>query len=158
MTLEQHTRKQVQMHTAAKAITAQCMKKPGFRENWFQYQTIYFAILDGEPVTVEPFVDGTFVKYLNNDGQPCKHNNGPKLMYEKAEALTHFSYQESGEKLLLVDLQGSGYTLYDPEIATADELQENEVNERYFCAGNLNEVAFTKFFDAHKCNVYYRLL
>ena len=40
MSLEEHTRKQVQMHTAAKAITAKCRKKTGFRENWFEYQTI----------------------------------------------------------------------------------------------------------------------
>ena len=158
MSLEQHTRKQVQMHTAAKAITAQCTKKPGFRENWFHYHTIYFTILDDEPVTVEPFVNGAFVKYLNNDGQPCKRKNGATLTYDKAEALTHFSYQESGEKLLLVDLQGTGYTLYDPEIATANELEESKTNERYFCAGNLNEIAFTNFFDSHKCNLYCRLL
>uniref|UniRef100_A0A7M5XME7 Alpha-type protein kinase domain-containing protein n=1 Tax=Clytia hemisphaerica TaxID=252671 RepID=A0A7M5XME7_9CNID len=157
MTLEQHTRKQVQMHTTAKAITVKCVTRPGFREKWFTYQTIFFSILDGEPVTVEPFVDGAFIKYLNNDGVPCKVRNDLNFMYEKAEALTHFSYQESYEKLLLVDLQGSGYTLYDPEIATADELQQNE-NERYFCAGNLNETAFTNFFDAHKCNIYCRLL
>ncbi|XP_066929441.1 uncharacterized protein [Clytia hemisphaerica] len=80
MTLEEHTRKQVQMHTAAKAITAKCMKKPGFRENWFQYQTIQFALLNGEPITVEPYVEGDFIKYINNNGVSCKRKSGRDIL------------------------------------------------------------------------------
>ena len=35
-----------------------------------------------------------------------------------AETLSHFSYVKSQQNLLLVDIQGSGWRLYDPEIAT----------------------------------------
>ena len=102
-------------------------------------------------------MDGEFVKYINNDGTIGIPRPWEKVVYEKAEALTHFSYQESDEKLLLVDLQGSGYVLYDPEIATSDEL-ENKDPEKYFCGGNLNEAAFEKFFSVYKFNIYCKML
>lgn len=95
---------------------------------------------------------------MNNDGLPSLCENGSKkVFFEKAEALTHFSYEESKEKLLLVDLQGSDYNLYDPEIATADDLNHSST-ERFFCARNLNELAFDNFFSHHKCNICCKLL
>ena len=89
---------------------------------------------------------------------PCKRKSGKETFFDKAEALAHFSYQESDGKLLLVDLQGTGYNLYDPEIATSADLDKDEQDERFFCAGNLSEVVFTYFFESHKCNLYCRLL
>ncbi|CAH3133506.1 unnamed protein product [Pocillopora meandrina] len=53
-------------------------------------------------------------------------------------------YQISEKKLMLLDIQGSFFKLYDPEIATTDllvndaSLDSNEVN---FCAGNLSCIA-----------------
>ena len=40
-------------------------------------------------------------------------------VYEKAQCLVHYSYQISEKKLMLLDIQGSFFKLYDPEIATA---------------------------------------
>ena len=158
MSLEEHTRK---MHVAAQAITNKMTKKLrkiSEKTLFFQYETPFFSTLDGEPITVEPFVPGEFMKYLNNDGLPALcEKASKKVFFEKAEALTHFSYEESKEKLLLVDLQGSGYNLYDPEIATADDLNHSST-ERFFCAGNLNELAFDNFFTHHKCNIYCKLI
>ena len=125
------------------------LRKVSENTSFFQYETPFLSTLDGEPITVEPFVSGEFIKYINNDGLPSSCENGnKKVFFEKAETLTHFSYEESDEKLLLVDLQGSDYHLYDPEIATTDDLNNNST-ERFFCVGNLNELALDNFFTHH---------
>ena len=41
-----------------------------------------------------------------------------KELQLKAECLVHFTYESTNQKLMLLDIQGSGYQLYDPEIAT----------------------------------------
>jgi hypothetical protein len=71
--------------------------------------------IEGETVTVEEFVSGEFVKYINNNGIPCIGENN--IIGQKAQCLSHFSYQRSGAKLMVVDIQGSGNQLCDPEIA-----------------------------------------
>eukprot|EP00794_Sanderia_malayensis_P021010 gene21010-23062_t len=45
----------------------------------------------------------------------------------------------------------SGYTLYDPEIASS---APTEGGEHLFCAGNLSNVAIRTFLTNHKCNYY----
>ena len=98
-----------------------------------------------QPVTIEGFVQGKFHKYVNNNGF---HIPSPSVeideVYEKVQCLVHYSYQISEKKLMLLDIQGSFFKLYDPEIATTDllvndaSLDSNEVN---FCAGNLSCIA-----------------
>eukprot|EP00111_Clytia_hemisphaerica_P008671 TCONS_00025364-protein len=159
MSLEQHTRKQIQMHMGAQAIANRYFKKLSLQNNrdeWFSYNDAYYSVLDGLPVTVEPYVPGKFIKYINNDGEIGKSKVN-KLFYDKAEALAHFSYQESDEKLMLLDIQGSGLTLYDPEIATADEFVDTK-GERFFCGGNLNGEAMDLFLHNHRCNIYCKLV
>ncbi len=51
----------------------------------------------------------------------------------KADCLVHYSYQKSNEQLMLLDIQGSNYSLFDPEIGTKDLLVNDEV---LFRAGN----------------------
>ena len=41
-----------------------------------------------------------------------------KVVYEKAQCLVHYSFIKFQKNLMLLDLQGSNYMLYDPEIAT----------------------------------------
>ena len=72
---------------------------------------------DGEYVTIEEFIDGDFTKYLNNTGLVCGNRSTDEC--KKAECLTRYSYEKSSEKLMLLDIQGSMYTLFDPEIASA---------------------------------------
>ena len=52
---------------------------------------------------------------------------------------------------MLLDNQGSGYSLYDPEIATADLTDEGEV---FFCCGNLSSISIDTFRKDHICNKY----
>ena len=56
-------------------------------------------------------------------------------------------------KLVLLDIQGSAFTLYDPEIATA-EIMYKEHHEIYFCCGNCSSVTMAAFLSDHVCNEY----
>jgi len=48
--------------------------------------------------------------------------------------LSHYSYEKSNKKILLADIQGSGYALYDPEIATTENALDESGGLR-FCMG-----------------------
>ena len=65
-------------------------------------------------------------------------------------------YEKSERKLAVLDIQGSGYTLYDPEIASEDLIDDD--GNYQFCTGNLSTVDIERFFRNHKCNKYCALL
>ena len=120
----------------------------------FKYTDIYMAKLeDGEYVTIEEFIDGDFTKYLNNTGLVCGNRSTDEC--KKAECLAHYSYEKSSEKLMLLDIQGSMYTLFDPEIASATLLIDSEY---LFGVGNLTSEAITAFIENHVCNKFCGLL
>ena len=160
LTLEDHTRKQVQMHAVARHIAISLQKKASatFGE-CFTYNLVYFSTVDHRPVTVEKYIDGEFIKYINNDGTVSRHLHSlddiQEEQMQKAETLSHFSYEAWDRKLMLLDLQGTGYNLYDPEIATTTLVDNDEV---FFCAGNLGTSAIDVFKIDHKCNKYCAML
>ena len=108
----------------------------------FNYKQIYLGWISEEKVcvTVEQFIPGEFVKYVNNTGNITPVNDVDKAKGQKAECLVHFSYMKSHKKLMLVDIQGSSYNSYDPEIASTDLMVEI-----LFCMGNLSEAAIKTF-------------
>ena len=116
-----------------------------------RYNKIFFGVTDDKgDVTVEEFVGGNFVKYINNNGLltvPVDDEVG-----QKAQCFAHFTYEKSNRKMMVLDIQGSGHMLYDPEIATSDLFDEG--NEMLFCTGNLSSLVITNFIDNHKCNHY----
>ena len=77
--------------------------------------------------------------------------------------MVHFSYALSEGKMTLIDIQGCGYALCDPEIATAilrddddgDDLNSSEI---LFCCGNLSIIAIQGFLNEHACNKYCKML
>ena len=79
-------------------------------------------------------------------------------IYKKAECLVHYNCIKFQKKLMLLDIQGSSNTLYDPEIATSDLVNCNEVlgrDEIYFCAENLSTIGIQHFISQlHQCNEY----
>ena len=75
--------------------------------------------------------------------------------WQKAECLSHFSFEKSDKKLMIVDIQGSGANLYDPEIATVELLADGKI---LFCAGNLSKTAIDAFLLQHVCNKYCKIL
>lgn len=155
--IEDHTRKVVQMHLLAKNFAEQLRKKLKDEKKLEQYgQTMkYRKVFMGQPgnVVVEEFVEGKFVKYINNTGEPCGDDSEIR---HKAESLTHFSYETSDDQLMIVDIQGCGHDLYDPEIASKELIAEGE--ELMFAAGNLATVAIDKFVAVHECNKFCELL
>ena len=116
----------------------------------FQYNDVFLCKLPSqEYATMERFVEGTFEKYINNNGIIIDSKNSD--MNLKAAAFVHFTFEKSHRKLMVVDIQGCGYKLLDPEIATTT-LQEND--EYLFCAGNLSILAINNFSEEHKCNKF----
>ena len=68
---------------------------------------------------MEDFVSGKFAKYVNNNGKcvapPESSSSQTKEIYAKAQCLVHYSYSAMQQKMILTDIQGSKYSLYDPE-------------------------------------------
>jgi hypothetical protein len=58
--------------------------------------------------------------------------------------------------LIVLDIQGAVYNLYDPEIASLHLLGDED--NYMFCTGNLSETAITSFSSIHECNKFCRLL
>ena len=157
MTHEEHTRKQVQMHTVARNIAQRFAKNtPKEFGCTFEYGKVFYSQYKDLPVTVEEFVEGDFYKYINNDGE-CGSStlDDLKIVFLKAQTLVHYSYLLSEKRFMLLDIQGSMYKLYDPEIATND-LTDND--ELYFCSGNLSVLAIGAFRKEHTCNCYCRMM
>ena len=120
----------------------------------FEYKSVYMGKTeDGELLTVEEFIPGDFAKFINNNGIVCEEDT---MLCKKAQAFSHFTYEKSEGKVMVLDIQGSGYTLYDPEIASAEI--HNEDGGYQFCTGNLAGRAIESFFEVHQCNSYCKLL
>ena len=152
-----HTYKQVAMHMASKGITEKFSKNaPEEFGEMFQMTTAYIGHLKDEVVAVEEYVPGEYQKYVNNTGNVIEGMD--QTLKEKAECLVHYSYEFSGGQLMLVDIQGSGYSLYDPEIATSIEASESEEGAARFCIGNLRKEVLDNFKQDHNCNDYCALM
>jgi len=149
--LEEHTRKTVQMHMLARNFSLQLEQKvQELQNNTFgevpKYSNIYYGETDKEEF--ERFIEGKFVKYSNNTGGLCVDE--ADIIGQKAQCLSHFSYEKSKHQVMLVDTQGSAYQLFDPEIASAELFDDNA--HVLYCAGNLSTEAIEHFTSSHKCN------
>ena len=110
---------------------------------------------------MEEYIAGTFMKYVNNDGE-CIRPPEPCSMdcmevFAKAQTLVHYSYCASNNKMMVLDIQGSMYRLYDPEIST-ELLHVEDTNEVYFFCGNLSSLGIRGFLENHVCNKYCRMM
>jgi len=73
---------------------------------------------------VERFIDGKYVKYnsnaefvndgINEDGTALS-DDGAGYLRSTPQAFSHFTYQESGKRSMVVDMQGVGDLLTDPQ-------------------------------------------
>ena len=160
-TTEQHTKKVVQMHSLAKNFAEQLEHQLQKKDVLHLYgETVKFSPIflgkmeSGEYVTVENYIDGEFVKYTNNNGLICKPNTA---LRQKAESLAHFSFEKSEKQLMVMDIQGSGHHLFDPEIASRNLLHEDD-DEFLFTTGNLADTAITNLIENHDCSKYCTLL
>ena len=96
---------------------------------------------------VENYIPGKYIKYNNNAGWITTNIADQTLV---AQAFSHFSYQFTQGYLIIVDLQGVGGFLTDPQIHCLDQNK--------FGKGNLGYIGFIKFFLTHNCNKYCKAL
>ncbi|XP_067022033.1 myosin heavy chain kinase B-like [Acropora muricata] len=145
-TTEAHTRKVIQMNALARNFAQNLnLERPVVEYGpTFKYSKVYYANFNGEYITFEEFIEGTFAKYINNNGEICGD-------------VVHFTYVNSNQQLMVSDIQGVDYWLCDPEIASAKLIDEND-SSIFFCCGNLSTTAIDTFFQAHSCNKFCDLL
>lgn len=149
-------KKVVQMHLLARNFASQLESKvrnagklEAFGE-MLSYRKIFYGVIDSsEHVTIEEFVEREFIKYTNNTGLLCVEDGN--ILGQKAECLSHSSFEKSGRKNLLVDIQGSGTNCFDLEIASSDLCDGTEF---MYCTGNLSTMAISNFIEINKCNKY----
>jgi len=107
----------------------------------------YVVILTDRPMkptcTMERHVEGEYVKYNDNWSWCDEKRNTP-------QAFSHFTWEASGNKLLICDLQGVGDCWTDPQIHTTDG--------RGFGKGNAGLQGVRQFMKQHKCNHICRAL
>ena len=152
--IESHCRKQVQMHAVARHITQRFkMNIPSDFGECFEFNRCYYTTVNDQPATIEEYVPGAFVKIINNNGViiPISDDESSVELLHKAESLVHYTYESSSKKFMLLDIQGMGYRLIDPEIATT-EVMDQDTNEVFFCCSNCSTVGIDTFIAGHKCN------
>ncbi|KAF7232244.1 hypothetical protein EG68_09451 [Paragonimus skrjabini miyazakii] len=87
---------------------------------------------------LEHFIEGTYRKYNSNSGFVDETaRNTP-------QAFSHFTFEQSGHRLIVVDIQGVGDLWTDPQIHTADGQAYGD--------GNLGIRGMALFFHTHRCN------
>ena len=143
--VDNHTRKSVQMHTFLNVVST-CKE---FAETFKYTQVFLGRSCDGQLVTVEPYMEGEFVKYINNDGEIIV--KGSEIS-AKAEAFVHFTYVKSENAIMVLDIQGTKYSLCDPEIASAQLDDDNATKLVMFYYGNLSTIAIDRFLSDHECH------
>ena len=91
---------------------------------------------------LEPFIDGKYEKFNSNNGWVSKSPYSDTL-----QAFSHYTWEESKKKLVIVDLQGVAsekeLILTDPAIHHVDNMK--------FGPTNFGMVGIKKFFVSHKC-------
>ncbi|KAF1813615.1 hypothetical protein P152DRAFT_394135 [Eremomyces bilateralis CBS 781.70] len=98
-----------------------------------------------ECMSLEPFLEGTYVKYNNNCGYVNEEQSDDRFN-QAAQAFSHFTFERSQGRFLVSDMQGVGHLLTDPAIHSLDP-------GRFQLADtNLGQEGFKFFFATHACN------
>ncbi|KAF4317806.1 hypothetical protein BBO99_00005323 [Phytophthora kernoviae] len=100
--------------------------------------------LSGTICGVEPFIAGEYHKHNNNFGYVSE------LERNTPQTFSHFTYEASGQQILVVDIQGVGDHYTDPQIHTQ--------RGKEFGKGNLALRGFERFLESHRCNPICRYL
>ncbi|CAH8597090.1 unnamed protein product [Schistosoma turkestanicum] len=87
---------------------------------------------------LEHFIEGTYRKYNSNSGFV------DDLSRNTPQAFSHFTFERSGHRLIVVDIQGVGNLWTDPQIHT--------FNSKSYGDGNLGIRGMALFFYTHRCN------
>ena len=77
----------------------------------------------GKCLFLEPMTKGRLEKYISNNSAvyPVERGTDYEIeLHAKAETLSHYSYCRSGKQIMVLDIQGCGYSITDPEVATVE--------------------------------------
>lgn len=135
---------------------------PPKQVDFFQMAVLEFVDRPDKPLYhVENFIEGNYVKYNSNSGfvlDDDTHRQTP-------QAFSHFTFEQSGHELMVVDIQGVGDLYTDPQIHTVSGKQEDFFNPLIngiysYCFflgieygdGNLGTRGMALFFHSHICN------
>mmetsp|Transcript_7809 Transcript_7809/g.18131 ORF Transcript_7809/g.18131 Transcript_7809/m.18131 type:complete len:1207 (+) Transcript_7809:32-3652(+) len=114
-------------------------RNPPQQINFCQTYILEFLERPGKPLcSVEPLLEGEFVKHNNNNGGVLSKRMTP-------QAFSHFTHHVSNGKILVCDIQGCDNTFTDPQIHSADQ--------KGYGLGNQGKAGFDKFFKTHTCGV-----
>lgn len=102
----------------------------------------------------EPYMSGEFTKLTNNtDWKNEKRRTDLVLAY------SHFTYQESNGKLIIVDIQGWAPLRHNKGCTYLTDPQIHSLVYRCFGTGNLTQTGFQKFWEMHsECNEICKML
>eukprot|EP01127_Copromyxa_protea_P020477 TRINITY_DN6868_c1_g1_i1.p1 TRINITY_DN6868_c1_g1~~TRINITY_DN6868_c1_g1_i1.p1 ORF type:complete len:290 (-),score=54.65 TRINITY_DN6868_c1_g1_i1:5-874(-) len=95
-------------------------------------------------LSCEEWLEGHFTKYNSNNGWLSEKEDFKNFI---AQAFTHFSYEFSGKRSMVCDIQGVGLKFTDPQIHSVD---------KEFGRGDLGQEGFEQFMASHKCNEFCR--
>jgi hypothetical protein len=92
----------------------------------------------------EDYIQGEYIKHSDNNGWVASNTGGQIPMRNTPHAFSHFTYEASNHRFVIVDIQGVGDYYTDPQIHTADK--------KGFGLGNLGQDGINKFLATHQCN------
>jgi hypothetical protein len=104
----------------------------------------------GQPLLwCEAYVDGPYVKHQNNAGSVLEVGSAEHHRLRLTpQAFSHWTFDRSGGRLIVVDMQGVDDLYTDPQIHTAGGAFRPE-----FGVGNLGTPGIALFFMSHRCNI-----
>lgn len=106
----------------------------------FQMAILEFHDRPGKPLYhLESYIEGKYIKYNSNSGFVRD-----EALRMTPQAFSHFTFERSGHKLIVVDIQGVGDLYTDPQIHTSTGTEYND--------GNLGARGMALFFATHACN------
>lgn len=101
-------------------------------------------------LAVEERLSGDYQKYNDNNGNILSAHASSAAEKSKrrriklAQAFSHFTFEETGGKEMVVDIQGVGHKYTDPQLHSV---------EKKYGRADLGERGIDKFFESHVCNV-----
>lgn len=112
---------------------------PPKKIDMFQMSILEFKNRPESPLYhLEHYIEGTYTKYNSNSGYVDDNlRNTP-------QAFSHFTFESSFHKLIVVDIQGVGDLYTDPQIHTYTGTEYGD--------GNLGTKGMALFFNSHVCN------
>ena len=155
VSIDDAVRKQLQMHMFARNYTKLLKAPKEYGQHFKLGKAYHTTTTKGGKL----FIEGRFDKYVDNNDTISSIRRGDEQQQDlqsKAEALCHFSYCRSLKFSMVLVIQGCGFLLTDPKVATIERTNNSE--KTLFCGDYLNLKAITAFMYQHKCNDYCRLL